>query len=440
MYITQFEITDLRCFKGTHTVSLDRGDGTYAGWTVIAGRNGAGKTSLLRALALAVIGPDAARGLVSTFPKWVRDDCQAAEAGTLLIPHLDQDGFKKGGTISDVPFWTTVRWNKGEATDSVEAVAGKNEGRPQVASRGPWSEESKGWFIAGYGAARRLGPTTAEVVKKRINPALDRLVNLYDESATLNDGLDWLKEVHTKALENRSGYAELKQSVINLLNDGLLPPGSAVEKFDADGLWITRDGVSLVLDQVSDGYRVVAALVLELLRLLYKTYHEKAKDGSAGRLICDLPGVVLIDEVDAHLHVEWQQRIGFWLTRHFPNLQFLVTTHSPFICQAASPRGIIRLPAPGEDRRIEVLEGRDFTQVVGGGADSAVRGMLFGLEHAHSQPAEDVRKQLAELERKLLLDQATPEDLEKYEELKATIPDNLGEVAARRRRAVVGEP
>jgi predicted ATP-binding protein involved in virulence len=47
------------------------------------------------------------------------------------------------------------------------------------------------------------------------------------------------------------------------------------------------------------------------------------------------PGVVIIDEIDAHLHVSWQKRIGGWLKTHFPNIQFIVTTHSP---TSASPR------------------------------------------------------------------------------------------------------
>src|SRR5690606_33514301 len=131
--------------------------------------------------------------------------------------------------------------------------------------------------------------------------------------------------------------------------DGLLPDDSTVERVDSDGLWICRDGVSLPLEQVSDGYRTVAALVVDLLRCLHATYGGLALERDEhGQPVCPLPGVVLIDEVDAHMHVAWQQRIGFWLTQHFPNIQFLVTTHSPFICQAASPRGIIRLPAPGE--------------------------------------------------------------------------------------------
>ena len=52
MYVTQFELADLRCFRGVHRVSLDRGDGSYAGWTVFAGRNGTGKSTLLHLLGI----------------------------------------------------------------------------------------------------------------------------------------------------------------------------------------------------------------------------------------------------------------------------------------------------------------------------------------------------------------------------------------------------
>lgn len=48
----------------------------------------------------------------------------------------------------------------------------------------------------------------------------------------------------------------------------------------------------------------------------------------------DVTGVVLIDEVDAHLHPTWQTRIGQWFTKYFPNIQFIVTTHSPLVCRA----------------------------------------------------------------------------------------------------------
>ena len=56
---------------------------------------------------------------------------------------------------------------------------------------------------------------------------------------------------------------------------------------------------------------------------------------------------MLIDEIDAHLHIAWQKRIGFWLKEHFPNIQFIVMTHSPFVCQAANREGAHPAPDAG---------------------------------------------------------------------------------------------
>ncbi|MBK7758735.1 MAG: AAA family ATPase [Deltaproteobacteria bacterium] len=268
------------------------------------------------------------------------------------------------------------------------------------------------------------------------DPVMARLINLFNESATLSNAVDWLKSVHLRALENREGAEALRDDVIRFLNDGLLPDGSAVKHVNSDGLWIERDGVAMPLEQVSDGYRTVTALVVDLLRRLHESYGGLGLRDDRGAVVCDLPGVVLIDEVDAHMHVVWQQNIGAWLTRHFPAIQFLVTTHSPFICQSASPRGLIRLPAPREDRRLEHVSPELFNAVVNGGADDAVLTELFGLEHAHSARAEKLRADVADLEVKALLNTATSDELRRYEALKATLPTDLGELADRRLRGL----
>jgi hypothetical protein len=132
--------------------------------------------------------------------------------------------------------------------------------------------------------------------------------------------------------------------------------------------------------------------------------------------------------------VEWQQKLGFWLTCHFPAIQFLVTTHSPFICQAAS--SIIRLPAPGEARVMEHLEQRLFNAIVNGGADDAVMSELFGLEHAHSAAAEQLREQLAALELKLISGTATKKERAEHERIREALPDDIGEEADRKLRMV----
>jgi predicted ATP-binding protein involved in virulence len=146
---------------------------------------------------------------------------------------------------------------------------------------------------------------------------------------------------------------------------------------------------------------------------------------------------VLIDEVDAHLHVAWQQNLGFWLTSRFPAIQFLVTTHSPFICQAASKRGIIRLPAPGEDRHMEHVDERLYAAIVNGGADAAVMSELFGLEHAHSERAEELREVVAALEARVIDGTASPEEIVRYKEGKQQLPESMDELADRSIRALL---
>ena len=436
MYITELYLSNLRSFRGEHTLSLDRGDGTYAGWTVFAGRNGAGKSTLLKALALSVIGPLASRSLAGVFSGWVHRGGEQAEVHTWLLRDGARD--KAGrGRPNNKPFGVGLKWRPAaHGTDVLDRWYDGNAETKRLMDNGPWADSPGGWFIAGYGPYRHLGSPPTEVVRLSANPVMARLINLFNESATLSDAVDWLKSVHLRALERREGAEALRDDVIRFLNDGLLPDGSAVKHVNSDGLWIERDGVAMPLEQVSDGYRTVTALVVDLLRRLHESYGGLGLRDDGDAVVCDLPGVVLIDEVDAHMHVVWQQNIGAWLTRHFPAIQFLVTTHSPFICQSASPRGLIRLPAPREDRRLEHVGPKLFNAVVNGGADDAVLTELFGLEHAHSARAEKLRADVADLEVKALLNTATSDELRRYEALKATLPTDLGELADRRLRGL----
>jgi energy-coupling factor transporter ATP-binding protein EcfA2 len=435
MYVTDLEISDLRSFRRTQRVSLDRGDGTYAGWTVFAGRNGAGKSTLLKALALSIVGPLAARSLAGSFPAWVRKDASVARVATSLIFDSDHDAFQGSGNTPYSPIWSGLEWKANPGgSDAVERAVGENE---RGVDRGPWHDAPRGWFVAGYGPYRHLGPVTAEIIQKTADPVVARLINLFNESATLSEAVDWLKHQHHRALEKKPGAAELRDAVLALLGDGLLPDGSIVDHVDSDGLWLTRDGVTLHLEQVSDGYRTTTALVVDLVRRLHATYGYLGLEEKGGHQVCPLPGVVLIDEVDAHLHVAWQQNLGFWLTSRFPAIQFLVTTHSPFICQAASPRGIIRLPAPGEDRQMEHVDDRLYKAIVNGGADDAVMSELFGLEHAHSRRAEELRDTLAKLEGKVIDGTASTEERTQYVEIKQQLPESMDELADQSVRALL---
>ena len=111
-------------------------------------------------------------------------------------------------------------------------------------------------------------------------------------------------------------------------------------------------------------------------------------------------GVVLIDEIDAHLHPEWQREIGFWLKRHFPNIQFIVTSHSPLICQAADPNGLFVLPEPGSDEPARALTPEEYQEVISSRPDTILRSAAFGLQNTRSPVAVEARSAFADLRTK----------------------------------------
>src|SRR5690606_16357245 len=92
---------------------------------------------------------------------------------------------------------------------------------------------------------------------------------------------------------------------------------------DSPRLLIDRKGVALPVRQLSDGERGSLALVLDLTRRLSQANPGLDDPAANG------PGVVLIDEIDLHLHPKWQRDIVGNLPNAFPNLQFIATTHSP---------------------------------------------------------------------------------------------------------------
>ena len=91
-----------------------------------------------------------------------------------------------------------------------------------------------------------------------------------------------------------------------------------------------------------------------------------------------VPGVVLIDEIDAHLHPTWQRRIGFWFRKHFPNIQFIVTTHSPLICQAAEVGSVWHLPTPGSGEQLQQVTGDTLRRLIYGNVLEAYGTEVFG--------------------------------------------------------------
>lgn len=252
-----------------------------------------------------------------------------------------------------------------------------------------------------------------------------RMASLFHEDASLSEGVSWLKELRLRSLEGQEQASELLETVQELLSDGLLPDGYQAMRVSSEGLWVSPAGDperAYPLREMSDGFRTVASLVLDIVRQLQNTYGtlDAGKD-DAGHPVVRMPGIVIVDEVDAHLHVTWQQRIGDWLRTHFPRIQFIVTSHSPYICQAADPGGLIRLPGPEEERPPEVVDDSLYHRIVYGSGDDAALSELFGLESPYSSRAEARRRKLVPLERKVFAGEATEQEAREYRELAAEL-------------------
>lgn len=428
MHVQHVRIANLKGFSEPPydvDIDLERPDGSLAGWTVVAGRNGAGKSSFLQAVALSLCGPETARSLQESWAGWIREGQQSATVSTRIRHSPDHDRFIQTGRLPRESFWTGLRWDATDAGPEPVMAAHRETShtRTRTANRGPWADNPSGWLVAGYGPFRRLSSAASDAQRLMVGPGhVARLVSLFREDASLAESVLWLQDIYLRRLEQKPGWGELEEVVLRLLGDGLLPGDMEILKVDSEGLWMAYEGVELPLRDLSDGYRTVAALVLDIVRHLHDTYGTLVLSGTPDGLALDYPGVVLIDEIDAHLHVSWQQVIGFWLKTRFPSIQFIVSTHSPFICQAADGRGLIRLPAPGEERAAEHVSDELFVSIINGTADEATLTELFGLEHTHSEQSERLRRRVAELEARILRGGASRADEQQYEQLQLLLP------------------
>lgn len=405
MHVARLRIVGVRGFHGDRSVDLDltRPDGSLAGWTVLAGRNGSGKSTFLQALALALSGPRST-GFIPSLTDWISSGADTAEIRADLETSADDDYDQ----LLDPQVWMRFARSTQASARDQETPEPEFYGvgldslaeRQQVSSVRP---RSTGWFYAGYGPFRHLGSSTSRRSgKSGFSKLAQQVSSLFDETVPLADAVDWLIDQHLYQLEKRSGAGRLLNVVTTLISDGLLPDGFKVRKVDSEGLWLSNTLSEFPLREMSDGYRAVTALVVDIVRQMSAAYPELRLEMRGVTPTLPYPGVILIDEVDAHLHVSWQQKIGTWLKSHFPEIQFIVTTHSPYVCQSADPGGLIQLPSPGEHRPPRIVDQDLYQRVVYGSGDDAILSELFGVETPYSPAAERMRQHLGNLEIKVL--------------------------------------
>ena len=144
----------------------------------------------------------------------------------------------------------------------------------------------------------------------------------------------------------------------------------------------------LSLDQLSGGYRIVLALAADLARRMVQ-----------GNPHLDDPleseAVVLIDELELHLHPAWQQRILGDLRRTFPNAQFIVSTHSPQVLTTVEPQCIVELAREG-DRIVAGAPAGATYGAEAGDVLSVVMGVKERPENKFTKALEQYRRLVSE--------------------------------------------
>lgn len=400
MYLDHITLKNLKGFKNL-SFSLARPDGTYAGWTVFTGDNGSGKSTLLKAIAIGLTGRDVARSLQPSFHRWVGAGSEQGTIELTLVPEKGVDEYLQGGRTSYSPFQAVIHLKAVGADAMLEEDASKK--KATSAQRGPWSSQARGWFSCGYGPFRRVFGASSEAARLMVAPTTERYVTMFEEAASLLEVDQWLRSLSHKKLEQRQPEAQLLDLILELLRDDLMPNQITIDRVDSDGLWLRdRNGLQLAWSEMSDGYRSALALLADILRHLVKAYGFEglAERDAAGKLRIVRSGVVMIDEIDAHLHPEWQREIGFWLKAHFPNIQFLVTTHSPIICQAADPNGLFVLPEPGSSQEPRALSHDEYQRIIASRPDTILLTPAFGLQNTRSPRAVQARADYSRLNAK----------------------------------------
>jgi energy-coupling factor transporter ATP-binding protein EcfA2 len=407
MYLKSFLIEDIKCF-GHVELDFLHSDEKVKRWSVILGENGTGKSTLLQAIAMALMGPDPANRLRRP-DGWVRTGCRTGKLIAEILPgqsdQLTGGGKPRTKTPYKAPYAVTGTMEVdigGVIYDRPTIVFDGTRTQLNALKRGPLSERSAGWFASGYGPFRRLRGGSVDATRLMYPGQKEaRFVTLFREDAALGDLDEWLKNLDHRSKENSDAGNRARQvrDVVGAVTGHLLPEGVRLARIGPDGVFFdTPYSRETLMPELSDGYQAMLALATDLLRRLDETF-ERVEDwiNADGQIIAE--GVVLIDELDAHLHPVWQREIGFWLKERFPNMQFIVATHSPFIPQAADADAIfvLRQQTPEGDR---VAAYRDQPSVLGWRVEQILHA-LFNLAETRDPETERKMRRYAELQARI---------------------------------------
>lgn len=366
---------EVQCFKKFASLTLD----LHPHFTLLVGENGSGKTSVLDALAVSlgiwlVHPPDtllrsSGRNILKTeirlVPSRKGDRIQFRECRPVLV--------QSDGEIGDEKVIWTRRLADGGKTSNRDAKRALEiiEG---IYERDASGEDVLCPVLAYYGAGRAWLPSNQRISREsKLSGPSRRWAAFYDcfnERIRFADLNLWFRRELTESANRkgrmRPGFEVVRCAIVRCVEA-------------ADGVWFDADLEQIVLsiqgqpqpfENLSAGQRMMLALVADLaIKAVTQNAHLLPpdelgpEDEPLPRVLRETPGVVLIDELDVHLHPRWQRRVATDLKATFPAIQFVCTSHSPQVIGEVR-REEVRLLGPEGVTSPQVAMGADSNWIL----------------------------------------------------------------------------
>ena len=364
-YFVSLELENVRCFKEKQKIDFSDSDGNWKRWTIILGDNGTGKTTMLQVLVYNFVTI-----------KFVNYSTVRETGLVRFNPHKIKH-FRKSFNLFSQTFPKVYK------EVSFEEIKGSLKLSLSIESNFTRS-------LFGYGASRKAGESSISEENEELP-----LITLFDEKAFLLNPEEWLLQAHyatTRESDSQEKRKKELEQVKDILKkvlpdvdeirfgekelEGKRIPQPIVEFHTPYG-WVEAKDLSL-------GYRTSMAWVVDFASRMFDTYQESENPLAE-------PAVCLVDEIDLHLHPRWQREMIDYLSNLFPNTQFIVTTHSPLIVQAAAARDANFVVCKREGDHVVIDQ--SIEAVRGWRTDQLLTSDLFGLESSRDIEIEKLEKE-----------------------------------------------
>jgi predicted ATPase len=320
VHLERVEIDQYKAIKHMELIFHEPA-GEQEPWLLLLGENGVGKSSALKAIALALMDPATRADRVPDASTSMRAGSRARRGRVKL-------------TMSD---------------GSVIEMAFQRDDKAFSGTRG-----HRPFIVLGYGPTRLPPPhhlTAAPIERVHLG-------NLFDAWAPLSNVERWLADTGSVPTRQFNLHAtDLK---------AMLPMGEDERLTRRSGRVFARsNGVTVPLPELSDGFRSVIALAADMMQHFVANYES----------MTSAKGLVLLDEVEVHLHPRWRMTVISQLRTVFPRVRFIATTHDP-LCLQQTEAGEVIVMRRGPDRGV-LAEVRDVPKGIR--ADQLLTGDWFGL-------------------------------------------------------------